>query len=49
MVKIALLLWLIGMVISFLAKAEGRKWMPRLFLAGFCLVLVAVFLKLIRL
>ncbi len=49
LVKIALLMWFAAMALSFLAKAEGRNWMARLFLAGFCLVLLAAFLKLIRL
>lgn len=47
--RIALLMWFIAMAISFLAKGESRKWMARLFLGGFCLVLLALFLKLIRL
>ncbi|HLW53918.1 MAG TPA: hypothetical protein VKW06_13860 [Candidatus Angelobacter sp.] len=49
LLKIALLLWFLAAGISFLAKAEGRKWMARLFLCGFCLILLAAFLKLIRL
>jgi hypothetical protein len=49
MVKLAFLMWITAMALSFLAKAEGRKWMTRLFLGGFCLVLLAAFFKLIRL
>ena len=47
--KVALLMWVVAVAVSFLAKAEGRKWMARLFLGGFCLVLLAAFLKLVKL
>jgi heme O synthase-like polyprenyltransferase len=46
-IKIALLLWFIAFAVSLLAKAEGRNWMARLFIAGFCLLLLGLFLKLI--
>lgn len=45
--KIALLMWFAALAVSLLAKAEGRVWMLRLFMGGFCLLLLAVFLKLI--
>jgi hypothetical protein len=45
--KIALLMWFVALALSFLAKAEGRAWMVRLFVGGFCLLLLAVFLKVI--
>jgi hypothetical protein len=45
--KIALLMWFAALAVSLLAKAEGRIWMARLFLGGFCLILLAGFLKLI--
>lgn len=45
--KIALLLWFIAFFLSLLAKKEGRTWMGRLFVAGFCLLLLGLFLKLI--
>jgi hypothetical protein len=47
LLKIALLLWFIALLLSFTAKGNGRSWMPRLFLGGFCLLLLGVFLKLI--
>jgi hypothetical protein len=47
--KVALLMWVVAVAVSFLAKAEGRKWMARLFLGGFCLALLAAFLKLVKL
>jgi hypothetical protein len=45
--KIALLMWFIALALSFLAKAEGRAWMVRLFIGGFCLLLLGLFLKVI--
>jgi hypothetical protein len=45
--KIALLMWFGALAVSLLAKAEGRIWMVRLFLGGFCLLLLAAFLKII--
>ncbi len=45
--KVALLMWFVALALSFLAKAEGRNWMVRLFIGGFCLLLLAVFLKVI--
>jgi hypothetical protein len=46
-IKVALVLWFIAFVVSLLAKGEGRSWMARLFIAGFCLMLLGLFLKLI--
>jgi hypothetical protein len=46
-IKVALLLWFIAFVVSLLAKGKGRSWMARLFIAGFCLMLLGLFLKLI--
>jgi hypothetical protein len=46
-IKIALLLWFIAFVVSLLVKGEKRSWMARLFIAGFCLILLGLFLKLI--
>lgn len=45
--KVVLLLWFIAFVVSLLAKGSGRSWMARLFIAGFCLLLLGLFLKLI--
>jgi hypothetical protein len=45
--KIALLMWFSALALSFLAKAQGRVWMARLFVGGFCLLLLGAFLKLI--
>jgi heme O synthase-like polyprenyltransferase len=47
LLKTALIMWFLAMAISFFAKAQGRNWMARLFLGGFCLLLLAAFLKLI--
>lgn len=45
--KIALLLWFVALLLSFTVKGNGRVWMARLFLGGFCLLLLGFFLKLI--
>jgi hypothetical protein len=45
--KIALLMWFAALFLSFVAKGAGRTWMARLFLGGFCLLLLGFFLKLI--
>jgi len=47
--KFALLLWFIAFVLMLTAKAKGngRAWMLRFFLGGFCLLLLGFFLKLI--
>ena len=47
MIKIALLLWLVAMAIAFFSKAAGRTWMLRLFLGGFCLLLLGLLVRLI--
>jgi hypothetical protein len=49
LIKIALLMWFVALALSFLAKAQGRIWMLRLFVGGFCLLLLAMFLRVIRL
>jgi len=45
--KVALLLWFVALLLSFTAKGSTRGWMARVFLGGFCLLLLGVFLKLI--
>jgi hypothetical protein len=49
LLKVALLMWFVALALSFLAKAQGRVWMLRLFVGGFCLLLLAMFLRVIRL
>ncbi len=46
-IKVALLLWFVALALSFLAKAEGRTWMMRLLLGGFCLLLLGLFIEVI--
>ncbi|HSM88204.1 MAG TPA: hypothetical protein VLT16_18760 [Candidatus Limnocylindrales bacterium] len=46
-VKLALLMWFLALFLSLVAKAEGRTWMFRLFVGGFCLLLLGMFLKVI--
>jgi len=45
--KFALLLWFIALFLSFVAKGSGRAWMARLFIGGFCLLLLGFFLKIV--
>ncbi len=47
LLKVALLMWFAALALSLLAKAQGRVWMVRLFLGGFCLLLLAAFLEVI--
>lgn len=45
LLKIALLLWFGALFMSLVAKGKNRSWMARLFVGGFCLLLLAIFLK----
>jgi len=45
--KAGLLLWFVAFVLLLVAKRGGRTWMARLFLGGFCLLLLGFFLRLI--
>lgn len=45
--KFALLLWFIAILLSFTIEGRGRTWIFRCFLGGFCLLLLAFFLRLI--
>jgi hypothetical protein len=45
--KIALLLWFGAFFVSLVAKGQNRNWMARLFAAGFVLLLLGMFLKII--
>jgi len=45
--KIALLLWFVAFFVSLVVKGKNRSWMGRLFIAGFCLLLLGLFLKLL--
>jgi len=40
-------MWFIARILSLVAKGSGRTWMARLFVGGFCLLLLGFFLKLI--
>ncbi len=46
--KAALLIWFVAMAFSFLAKARGRVWMMRLFIGGFCLLLLGLFIEIMK-
>ena len=46
--KLALLMWFVAFALMFLTKAAGRTWMVRLFVGGFCLLLLAFFIALMR-
>ncbi|HET9839908.1 MAG TPA: hypothetical protein VFR84_16900 [Candidatus Angelobacter sp.] len=45
--KIALLLWFVAILLSFTVEGRGRSWIFRCFLAGFCLLVIGFFLKII--
>jgi hypothetical protein len=44
-IKIALLLWFGAFFVSLVVTGKNRSWMARLFVGGFCLLLLALFLK----
>jgi len=48
MIKIALLLWLAAFVLMLIARPDERKWMMRLAYAGFCLLLLGLLIKVIK-
>jgi len=45
--KLALFMWFVALFVSLVAKGSGRTWMPRLFIGGFCLLLLGIFLKVV--
>jgi len=45
--KIALLMWFAALALSLFAKVNGRVLMMRLFIGGFCLLLLGFFLKIL--
>jgi hypothetical protein len=47
LLKIAFLLWFGALFVSLVVKGKNRSWMTRLFIGGFCLLLLAIFLKVI--
>lgn len=49
MIKIVLVLWFIALILSLLARrgSRGRAVMVRIFIGGFCLLILGFFLKLI--
>lgn len=47
LIKVALLLWFVALFVSLVVKGGGRVWMFRLFVGGFCLLLLGFFLKLV--
>ena len=40
-------MWFVALFLSLVAKGNGRNWMARLFIGGFCLLLIGIFLKLV--
>jgi MFS superfamily sulfate permease-like transporter len=40
-------MWFVALLLSLVAKGNGRSWMARLFVGGFVLLLLAFFLKLV--
>ncbi|MGH9569619.1 MAG: hypothetical protein ACRD4F_08255 [Candidatus Angelobacter sp.] len=47
LLKIGLLMWFGALFVSLMAKGKNRSWMARLFIGGFCLLLLGLFLKVI--
>jgi hypothetical protein len=46
--KAALLMWLVALALSFLAKGKDRIWMVRLLIGGFCLLVLGLFVKVLQ-
>lgn len=47
LLKIGLLMWFGALFVSLVVKGKNRSWMARLFIGGFCLLLLGLFLKVI--
>lgn len=45
--KLALLMWFVALAIAFLSKAAYRIWILRLALGGFCVFLLALFVRIL--
>jgi hypothetical protein len=45
--KVALLMWFVALALLFLTKTAGRIWIVRLFVGGFCLLLLGLFIRII--
>jgi hypothetical protein len=45
LLKIAFLLWFAALFVSLVVKGKNRSWMARLFIGGFCLLLLAMLMK----
>jgi hypothetical protein len=46
--KIALMMWGAAFLVGLVAKAEGRTWIAKLALGGFCLLLLVALVRLLR-
>jgi hypothetical protein len=40
-------MWFVALFLSLVTKGNGRTWMVRLFIGGFCLLLLGIFLKVV--
>jgi hypothetical protein len=40
-------MWFVALLLSLVAKGSGRTWMARLFVGGFCLLLLGFLLKIV--
>ena len=45
--KLVLLMWFVALAIAFLTKTAARTWMIRLLVGGFCVLLLALFVRII--
>ena len=48
MIKLALLMWLAAFVLMLVTRPDERKWMMRLGYIGFCLLLLGLLIKVIK-
>jgi len=47
--KLGLLMWIAAFLLGLFATAKGRTWMIKLAFGGFCLLLLAALIRLLRL
>jgi hypothetical protein len=48
LLKIALMMWVAAFLVGLFASPKGRSWMIKLAYGGFCLLLLAALIRLLR-